>query len=350
MNEARGQFADFFGRLWREKPLGIASGIVILILILLAIFADALAPYPVDQLNLAERLQGSSTRHLLGTDQLGRDQLSRLLVGARISLVVGLAATTLNVVVATLIGATSGFLGGKLDLAVQRFVDAWMAVPGAAAVARSCRSRGRVCHRSSWCWDRRRRGRLARGQRRGGGHQGERFFSGRPGGRRADATGPGAPRPAQHRGAADHRLQHQRRRRHPGRGELELSRVRAARQCPELGRDAQPGGAAVHGAGAWLALWPGLCLTIVVYSFNMLGDAMRDLLDPRLRGGGVWLPAAPRRSKRAIKEQEASATHPLRLPSRDVPQVGLARDVLRSITAGNRPARGRDRNRPCSSR
>ena len=130
MTDARGQFADFFGRLWRQKPLGIASAIVILILILLAIFADALAPYPFDQLNLADRLQGSSTRHLLGTDQLGRDLLSRLLFGARISLVVGLAATTLNVVVATLIGGTSGFLGGKLDLAVQRFVDAWMAFPG----------------------------------------------------------------------------------------------------------------------------------------------------------------------------------------------------------------------------
>ena len=61
---------------------------------------------------------------------MGRDLLSRLLYGARISLVVGLAATTLNVVVATLIGGTSGFLGGKLDLAVQRFVDAWMAFPG----------------------------------------------------------------------------------------------------------------------------------------------------------------------------------------------------------------------------
>ena len=61
---------------------------------------------------------------------MGRDLLSRLLFGARISLVVGLAATTLNVVVATLIGGTSGFLGGKLDLAVQRFVDAWMAFPG----------------------------------------------------------------------------------------------------------------------------------------------------------------------------------------------------------------------------
>ena len=62
----------------------------------------------------------------------------------------------------------------------------------------------------------------------------------------------------------------------------------------------------------WLALWPGLCLTIVVYSFNMLGDAMRDLLDPRLRGGGGRLAAGGATSvKRAIKE-EASATHPMR--------------------------------------
>ena len=55
MNEARGQFADFFGRLWRQKPLGIAGGVVIVLLILVAIFADALAPYPFDQLSLAER-------------------------------------------------------------------------------------------------------------------------------------------------------------------------------------------------------------------------------------------------------------------------------------------------------
>ena len=61
---------------------------------------------------------------------MGRDFLSRIMYGARLSLVVGLAATTLNVVVAVLLGGTSGFLGGKLDLAVQRFVDAWMAFPG----------------------------------------------------------------------------------------------------------------------------------------------------------------------------------------------------------------------------
>ena len=126
----RGRFADFFIRLWREKPLGTFGGMIVLLLIFVAIFADALMPYPYDEIHLIDRLQGSSSRYLLGTDQAGRDLLSRLIYGARLSLAVGLAATTLNVVVALLVGGTSGFLGGKVDMAAQRFVDAWMAFPG----------------------------------------------------------------------------------------------------------------------------------------------------------------------------------------------------------------------------
>ena len=126
----RSRLADFFVRLAREKPLGTISGIIILLLILVSIFADALAPYPYWEAHPVDRLQGPSAEYLLGTDQLGRDLLSRLIVGARVSLTVGLAATALTVVVAVLLGGTSGFLGGKFDLAVQRFVDAWMSFPG----------------------------------------------------------------------------------------------------------------------------------------------------------------------------------------------------------------------------
>ena len=126
----RSRLADFFIRLVREKPLGTISGIIILILIFIAIFADILAPYPYGERHLPDRLQGSSAQYLLGTDHLGRDYLSRIIYGARVSLLVGLAATGVNVLVAVVIGGTSGFLGGKLDLAVQRFVDAWMAFPG----------------------------------------------------------------------------------------------------------------------------------------------------------------------------------------------------------------------------
>ena len=122
--------ANFLNRLWTEKPLGTFSGIIILLLIMVAVFAHVLAPYGYSEPHLADRLAGPSAQYLLGTDQLGRDFLSRLIYGARISLLVGLAATAINVVVSLLIGGTSGFLGGKLDLVVQRFVDAWMAFPG----------------------------------------------------------------------------------------------------------------------------------------------------------------------------------------------------------------------------
>ena len=132
MSEAkrRGRFADFLIRLVKEKPVGILYGVIILLLIFVAIFADVLAPYDHYKMHLLDRLKGSSAQHLLGTDHLGRDLLSRLIFGARISLLVGLTATTINVVVAALIGVISGFIGGKVDLAVQRFVDAWMAFPG----------------------------------------------------------------------------------------------------------------------------------------------------------------------------------------------------------------------------
>ena len=117
-------------RFIKEQPLGAFGGVVLLALVLVSIFAGPLAGHDPNQMTLADRLQGPSGEYPLGTDQLGRDYLSRLIYGARISLFVGLAATTLHLVVAVLIGGTAGFIGGKLDLLVQRFVDAWMSFPG----------------------------------------------------------------------------------------------------------------------------------------------------------------------------------------------------------------------------
>ena len=119
MNNARGRFADFFIRLLKEKPLGTFCGIIVLLFILVAVFAEVLAPFPHDEVNILDRMQQPSEQYLLGTDQLGRDLLSRLLFGAQISLTVGLSATALNVLIAVLIGSLSGFLGGKVDLVVQ---------------------------------------------------------------------------------------------------------------------------------------------------------------------------------------------------------------------------------------
>ena len=77
----RAGMAAFFGRLWREKSLGAVSGIIILLIILVAIFADALAPFEYLEIHLADRLTGSSAAYPLGTDHLGRDVLSRIIHG-----------------------------------------------------------------------------------------------------------------------------------------------------------------------------------------------------------------------------------------------------------------------------
>ena len=77
----RSRLANLFIRLVKEKPLGTASGIIILIWTLVAIFADVLTPYPPDEMHLADRLTGPSAQYLLGTDHIGRDFLSRLILG-----------------------------------------------------------------------------------------------------------------------------------------------------------------------------------------------------------------------------------------------------------------------------
>jgi len=129
---------ELFVRLIREKPLGVVGGVIVLILAIVAAFADlawlglpnvGLAPYPMTEIHLADRLTGPSAQYLLGTDYLGRDLLSRIIHGARISIVVGLAGAALDVAITTFIGVVSGFLGGKFDLIVQRFVDAWICFP-----------------------------------------------------------------------------------------------------------------------------------------------------------------------------------------------------------------------------
>ena len=126
----RHALGEFFVRLVREKRLGVVGGVIFSILIFLAIFADVLTPYGMDEMRILDRLAPPSAKHLLGSDQVGRDILTRLIYGARISMVVGLAGTSVTVVIASTIGIPSGFFGGKYDLTVQRFVDAFLAFPG----------------------------------------------------------------------------------------------------------------------------------------------------------------------------------------------------------------------------
>ena len=125
----RNVLADFIFRLVREKRLGVVGGVIVLILVFTGIFADVLAPYGMNEINILNKMAAPSTEYLLGADQLGRDILTRLIYGARVSMFVGFTATAIAVLVATIIGLPSGYFDGKYDIIVQRFVDAWISFP-----------------------------------------------------------------------------------------------------------------------------------------------------------------------------------------------------------------------------
>lgn len=291
----RSPLADFFIRLVKEKRLGTLGGIIVLIMLLTGIFADltwlgmpdvGLAPYGYNEHNLKDRMDAPSAKHLLGTDSLGRDLFSRVIYGARISMIVGICASAINVVFSSIIGVTSGYLGGRVDMVVQRFVDAALSFPmliivitlmgiigtgifqtvivlgiwggiGWIRVARSAviaiRENVYVeAAKSIGCTT----GEMLRRHilpniaplliimfsiSMSGNILGEASLS---------FLGFGIPPPFPSWG-----------------GMLSSEGRRYMYEAP------------------WLALWPGVALSVAVYGINMWGDAVRDLLDPRLRGG-----------------------------------------------------------------
>jgi ABC-type dipeptide/oligopeptide/nickel transport system permease subunit len=119
---------DAVRRLARNR-LAMAGFLVVLGLILLAVLADVLAPYPYTKTNFGRINEGPSRDYPLGTDQLGRDMLSRMIYGARVSMIVGLGAQVIVVLIGVPIGALSGYLGGRVDLVLTRFIDVMYAFP-----------------------------------------------------------------------------------------------------------------------------------------------------------------------------------------------------------------------------
>ena len=112
----------------RQKPLGTFGLLVTLVMITMAVFAEWLAPFPHNDVSLIDRMQGPSWAHPMGTDHVGRDLLSRVIYGARVSLIVGLSATAINIAVAVLVGGASGYIGGKLSAgsSTSQFSGSWM--------------------------------------------------------------------------------------------------------------------------------------------------------------------------------------------------------------------------------
>ncbi len=119
---------DAVRRLLRNR-LAVAGGLVVIILCVLAILADVLAPLPYTKTNFGRLNEAPSRDYPLGTDQLGRDLLSRMIYGARVSMLVGLGAQLIIVSIGVPIGAVAGYLGGRTDLLLTRFVDVMYAFP-----------------------------------------------------------------------------------------------------------------------------------------------------------------------------------------------------------------------------
>lgn len=120
----------------RKQPLGVVGGVILLVIVLLALLAPVIAPFDPYEVHVIHKyvgpgsiLEETGQRFWFGADQLGRDTLSRLVYGARVSLSVSLVSVSIGVTLGALIGIMSAYFGGKVDLLVQRLVDTVMAFP-----------------------------------------------------------------------------------------------------------------------------------------------------------------------------------------------------------------------------
>jgi peptide/nickel transport system permease protein len=284
--KSRAFLADLIYRMIKEKPLGTVGFVITLVFLLTAIFAKFLAPYNPNQYNSLSPLQGPSLKFWLGTDNLGRDLLSRIIFGARISVIVGLGASLLASVVEITIGVISGYIGGTFDLIVQRCVDAIMCFPTLILmmVIVSLVSPGIIQFilvlGINW------------------GITGSRLI------RSATITAKqnmyvqaavsiGAPTPSI---IFDHIIPNimapiivQFTVRIPAviLTEASLSFLGLGIPAPAISWGGMLNGSArtYMLQDPWIGLWPGVALSLVVWGVSMFGDALRDLLDPRLRGG-----------------------------------------------------------------
>lgn len=125
--------AETFGtqmkRLCRENKLALFSAILILLFILAAVFAPLLTPYSFDEMDILNRLSPPSKAHLLGTDEGGRDVLTRMLYGSRISLLVGIVPTVISMLLGAALGIIAGYIGGRIDAVIMRIADIMLAFP-----------------------------------------------------------------------------------------------------------------------------------------------------------------------------------------------------------------------------
>ncbi len=272
-------------RLMREKPLGAFGGMLVLILMLCAVFAHWIAPYPYDETNVRQRLKPPSAQYYLGTDNLGRDVFSRIVYGARISVTVGFGAVGLSILLATILGVTSGYFGGKVDVFVQRLVDAAMAFPPLVILLSimavlgpgllnvilvlgivPSANRSRVIRSATLAAKENQYVEAA--QAVGASHLRIILCYILP-----NIMAPIIVVATNALGAVI-----------LIEATLSFLGFGVPPPYPSWGEMLSGSGRSYMYKAPWMAIWPGVAISLAVFGFNMLGDALRDLLDPRLRG------------------------------------------------------------------
>jgi peptide/nickel transport system permease protein len=281
----RGSWLSSFGRFVRRKPLGAFGGLVVVAMLVMAAFAEHIAPYSYDESVRGQRMKPPSAEHWLGTDNLSRDMWSRIVYGARVSVTVGFATITLALLLATAIGVTSAYFGGLWDLAVQRLVDAWLSFPYliiilsvmavlgpglmnvvislavliAATNSRVIRGATLTVMQHTY---------IESARAMGCGHSRVILRHVLP---NVTATiiilatiGLGAVILAE--------------------SALSFLGFGVPPPHPSWGSMLSGSGRTYMFRAPWMAIWPGVAISLAVFGFNMLGDALRDVLDPRLRG------------------------------------------------------------------
>lgn len=280
----------FFHDLFHKKPLGAFGLVVLLLLVLVAVFADYIAPYPmvngslpVDVLNKFAR---SSPEHLLGCDSLGRDVLSYLIYGARTSVILCVCCSCLSIVVSIIIGTLSALAGGWFDLIIQRFVDAWLCIPGTLILMILMSIFGSGMPQ------------LIFAMSVPSGIAGSRLIRGAA----IAVKDSGYLKVSETLGSGviwrifNHVI--------PNILPLIITNMATSLSSvvlmesslsflgfgvdpatPSWGYMITNQGRTYMYIAPWLAVYPGVCISFMVFSANMFGDAVRDLLDPRLKGG-----------------------------------------------------------------
>src|SRR5213594_1224124 len=279
-------YLDVWVQMLRRKPLGSTGAYIVIVMLAAAVLADVITPYGFAQTSLGERFIVMDRAHWLGTDQLGRDLLTRLVYGARVSLYVGFGAVVLGSVLATLVGILSAYFGGRVDLFVQRGVDAWMAFPPLLLLM----SIMSLVGPSAWNIT------IVLGIAFGVQNSRiirsvalsikEHTFI-----ESARAAGSGHVRIAMAHilpnvlptiivvattGLSTVILTE---------ASLSFLGLGVPPPYPTWGGMLSLAGLDHMYQAPWLAIWPAVALSLAVFGFNMLGDALRDLLDPHLKGG-----------------------------------------------------------------